>query len=398
MSTRSSRSSWIWLLVLFSVAGAVESAFFGQIASFTPLYLPQLGISSEQVDDWTAGIMAAANVVGILFLPFWGALSDRYSRKPVIVRSFVAHLVAIGFMLVTGNIWMFVIGRTVMNLSLGNSGLMMTTLVERAPAERLGLSFAILNGTSTVGVFLGPLFGGPILDRWSFEVLLLINGVLLLSLIGALIFGYRDNFKGTDNEPVMRMALDSLRILIGSRQLRFLFLSFLVLFCGWMLTRTYISLVVMSLYKGPMPGSAIGNVAAAAGAAALILGPLGGALSDRWGHGRVLFVGAVLQVLLWPLPALAWDIASFTIAWVVLNAVVSAVFAVSFAVLSSAAPEKIRGRVMSFAYLPINLALIAGPLLAAPVVNHFGVMAVFPLSAVLTLMSVGLLARTRVQF
>jgi hypothetical protein len=40
-------------------------------------------------------------------------------------------------MLVSGNIWMCVVGRAVMNLSLGNTGLMMTTLAERVPANRI---------------------------------------------------------------------------------------------------------------------------------------------------------------------------------------------------------------------------------------------------------------------
>jgi MFS family permease len=71
------------------------------------------------------------------------------------------------------------------------------------------------------------------------------------------------------------------------------------------------------------------------------------------------------------------------------------VFSVSFAVLNAATPEDVRGRVMSFAYLPLNVGMVFGPLLAAPIVESFGVAAVFPLSAVLTLMSVGLLSRAR---
>src|ERR1700752_3538184 len=114
------RTSWISVLILFSVAAFIETAFFGHIASFTPLYLPRLGVAPDKIDDWTGGLMSFVNLFGILFLPFWGALADRYSRKPVIVRSFAAHIVATGFMLVSGNIWMFVVGRAVMNLSLGN--------------------------------------------------------------------------------------------------------------------------------------------------------------------------------------------------------------------------------------------------------------------------------------
>src|SRR5260221_561208 len=130
-------SSWLWLLSLFTLAGFIETVFWGQMNSFTPLYLPRLGIAPGDVATWTGATVAISGALGIPFLPFWGALADRYSRKPVIVRSFVAHLVAGVIALLAGNIWVFVLGRAVMSLALGNSGLMMTTLEERVPEGRL---------------------------------------------------------------------------------------------------------------------------------------------------------------------------------------------------------------------------------------------------------------------
>jgi MFS transporter, DHA1 family, multidrug resistance protein len=391
----SPRTSWVWLLALFSIAAFVETAFFGQISSFTPLYLPRLGVAPEDVDDWTGGLMSFVNVFGILFLPFWGALADRYARKPVIVRSFVAHIVAIGFMLVSGNIWMFVIGRAVMNLSLGNTGLMMTTLAERAPANRLGFALGILNGAGTVGGFIGPVIGGRVMDHYGLSALLVSNAALMAAVIGGLIFGYDDSYKGTRKDSLFTMAQESVGIILRPGHLRSLFVALTVLFSGWMLTRTYLPLVVTSLYEGAAPATAVGNIAAAAGIAAMIGGPLMGALADRFGHWRTLLIGAILQVCLWPLPAFAWNIASLAIAWAFLNSVLAAVFSVSFAVLSSETPSEVRGRVMSYAYLPLSVGLVFGPLIATPVVDAFGVMSVFPLAALLTLISVGLLARAR---
>jgi len=94
MLNRLRSQSWIWLLGLFTVAGFVEVVFWGQVTTFTPLYLKQLGIPVDEIATWTGAIAAISTLVGVPFLPFWGALADRYSRKPVIVRSFVAHLLA----------------------------------------------------------------------------------------------------------------------------------------------------------------------------------------------------------------------------------------------------------------------------------------------------------------
>ncbi len=44
-------SSWLWLLSLFTLAGFIETVFWGQMNSFTPLYLPRLGIAPGDVAD-----------------------------------------------------------------------------------------------------------------------------------------------------------------------------------------------------------------------------------------------------------------------------------------------------------------------------------------------------------
>jgi DHA1 family multidrug resistance protein-like MFS transporter len=384
-------ASWRRLLALFTVASFIETVFWGQMGAFTPLYLPHLGISLEDVPVWTGAIAAISNMIGIPFLPLWGALADRYTRQPIIVRSFVAHLVAGIVTLLAGNIWVFVIGRAAMSLALGNSGLMMTTLSERTPRERIGLAFSIMNSASPIGAFLGPLVGGPIVDTWGFPALLAINIALMLLVIPALIFGYRDTFVGTDRGSLLRMAADSVGIIWRSPRLRMLFPALFFLFGGWMLALTYIPLVIeRELYHGTQPGTAVGIVVGTGGLATLIISPVMGALADRLGFWRMLFAGAVVEVLLWPLPALAPDLVSFAVAWALLNGVASGVFAISFSVMSASAPSDMRGRVMSFAYLPVNIGFMLGPAIGS-VVTQQSLFAIFPAAAVLTAIGIGAL-------
>jgi len=144
------------------------------------------------------------------------------------------------------------------------------------------------------------------------------------------------------------------------------------------------------LYHGDEPGTTVGLVLGAGGLAALMLSPIVGALADRFGHWRVLFVGAGLAVLLWPLPLLTRDLLGFGIAWAAINGLVTAVFAISFTVLSSSAPSEARARVMSFAYLPVNVGFMLGPAIGS-VVTRDSVFAVFPTAAVLTVLGIGTL-------
>src|SRR5215207_1162251 len=144
-------SSWRYLLTLYTVACLIEAMFWGQMSAFTPLYLPRLGIAPQDVAGWTGAIVSLSSLVGLPFLPFWGALADRFSRQPVLVRAFVMHLVAGIIAILAANIWLFLLARAVMSLSMGITGLMLTTLSERVPPSRIGLAFSILNSATPVG-------------------------------------------------------------------------------------------------------------------------------------------------------------------------------------------------------------------------------------------------------
>ncbi|GAC1473360.1 MAG: multidrug efflux MFS transporter [Chloroflexota bacterium] len=376
-------SSWRWLLGLFTIAGFVEVAFWGQMSAFTPGYLPHLGVASGDVRIWTGVIVAAASGIGIPFLPLWGALADRYSRQPIIVRSYVAHIVAGILAILAGNVWVFLLARSVMSFALGNSGLMMTTLSERAPPARLGLAFSVMNGAQPLGAFLGPLLGGPIVDAWGFRALIEIDLVLLVAIAAGLTFGYRDAYTPTVRAPVLLMAIETVALMWRDRRLQILFPALFLLFAGWMLAFTYLPLVVTSLYTGSDPGRVVGIVFGVGGLSTLVLSPAIGWLSDRFGYWRSLFAGSLLSVVLWPLPALTRDLLVFTLLWAVLTGLVSGVFALSFTVLSSSVREDIRGRVMSFSFLPANIGLTLGPAIGS-VVTRWSVFAVFPVAMVFT--------------
>jgi DHA1 family multidrug resistance protein-like MFS transporter len=385
---------WEWLLALFTLASFGETMFWGQISAFTPLYLPHLGVPAGQVAAWTGVISAVAGAAGIPFLPFWGALADRYARQPLIVRSFVAHFVAGILAVLAGNVWMFLLARAVMTLSLGNSGLMMTTLSEHVPQRRVGMAFAIMNSAGPVGAFVGPLLGGPIVDRWGFRSLIWLDVVLLFAVIVALSLGYRDSFRGSNRGPLLQMAADSVRLIWGTLRLRALFAALFVLFAGWIMALTFVPVAITALYTGNQPGSAVGLILGAGGVVAFVLSPALGALADRYGVWRVLIWASVLAVLLWPLPALAKDLTTLGIGYALVNGVTSGVFAISFTALSASASSEMRGRVMSFAYLPANLGSIAGPAVGT-LVTRSSVSAVFPAAAVMMALGVALLVVAR---
>src|SRR5437879_11125210 len=136
------------MLVIFTLAGFLEVASYGQLSAFTPLYLPRIGVAAADVAFWVGVITSLANLFGLPFLPFWGALADRYGRKPLIIRSFIAAFFALSLTAVAPNVWVFALSRAIQSLGLGNTGLILATLAEQPPPGRLAFAFCIVNGAN----------------------------------------------------------------------------------------------------------------------------------------------------------------------------------------------------------------------------------------------------------
>lgn len=354
--------SWKWLLGIFTICTFIEATFYGHLTAFTPLYLPRLGIPESNITYLTGIITSISIIPGLLLLPIWGALADRFSRKPIIIRSFVAHLLSAVVCFLSGNLKVFIIGRTIEGLSLGNSGLMMATLSEHTPTNRQSFSIAIMNSAGPIGLFLGPLFGGWFIDRWGFKMLLIIDCFLLLVAIMILRFGYTDELRTENNtKSLLTMVIESINSVFRSPLLQMLFLGLLFLFAGWMLSATYLPIGVIELYKGENNASIIGLILGIGGLVTLIIGPLFGYIADKFGHWVVLITGSLIEMCLWPFLSIIHNLLLFGIIFAFANGVASGVFAVSFSALSSSSKASIRGRVMSLAYLPINLGLMLGP-------------------------------------
>src|SRR2546423_4512999 len=252
-------SGWRRMLTLFTLASFIEVIAYGQLAAFTPLHLPKIGVAPEDVPVAIGLISIGVNILGVLFLPFWGVLADRYGRKPLIIRSFAATGAGLAVAAVARNVWLFTLGRGLNSLNLGNSGLMMTTLHESAPAPRLGFAFGVGNGAGPLGAFLGPLLGGPLVDRYGFNLVLGIDALLLTGVVLGLSFGYRDSFTpAPERPPILRAALEGLALIWRSPRLRALFPALLILFAGWLLTFTYLPLVVQRIHGDEGVATAVG--------------------------------------------------------------------------------------------------------------------------------------------
>src|SRR3972149_11036463 len=65
-----------------------HTAGTGMVMPFLPLYIKELGVTDPQAQSLWSGILyGVSSLFSALMAPVWGTISDKYGRKPLILRT-----------------------------------------------------------------------------------------------------------------------------------------------------------------------------------------------------------------------------------------------------------------------------------------------------------------------
>lgn len=284
-------NDWHILLLVFVLAGIVESQAFGHLSAFTPLFLQQLQVPSGQIASWTGILSALGFVLGLPLLPFWGVWADRYGRKLIIVRSAYVEGVLFTLAALSPNVYVLAGARFLTGFVFGNTGVMLAMLADVTPRQRLGLAVGIASAGFPIGSSVGPLLGGYIAQNLGIRSLLGIDAGLsvIMGLVLTLVVREEQRVRAVTGS-VMQLLRAAVRDIVASPLVVRIFgLYFLAMF-GISLTTPFIPILLQQLYHGPLSQvpSVIGTTLAVAGVAMAVTTPLWGRAGDKLGRWRVL--------------------------------------------------------------------------------------------------------------
>ncbi len=356
--------SWVMLTALFTAANLLEIVLYSNLSQFTPLFLQNIGYDEPGVKLWTNILASAGIALGFWFVPFWGVLADRHGRKLLIIRSFAVEAVAVSLMAFTDNIWVFLFGRMMTGLALGNTGLMFATITETAPRERVGFAIGLVTGSSPVGVVLGSLLGGYVVSQFGVHVLFGVDAAMIGLLALALFLLYRETFTPGQTYPIGRMLRIALRAVFTTPAVVTLFIFSFITQFGYFFSFPSVPIRITELASGN-PAETIGIVSGIAGIATFFGTPLWGLAGDRIGQRRLLPWVTLLTALLFIPLYWAQDVVRFTIALFLLYGASPAINSLAFATVGLETPADKRGSVLSMIYMPLNAAILIAPSLSA---------------------------------
>lgn len=143
------------LLVIFLVV-FIDLMGFGLIIPILPIYADQLG-----APGWVIGLVASAfSIMQFLFGPFWGNLSDRLGRRPILMGSMA--LMGLSYVLFahSASLALLFASRLLAGIAAANISAAQAFISDITPPERRAKNFGIIGAAFGLGFIFGPPIGG----------------------------------------------------------------------------------------------------------------------------------------------------------------------------------------------------------------------------------------------
>jgi DHA1 family multidrug resistance protein-like MFS transporter len=170
---------------------------FGLIIPILPFLVENFGGGGIAMGS----LMAVYSLMQFIFSPFWGDLSDRYGRKPLLLMGTVGNgLTMIGFGL-SGNLWMLFLFRALGGiLSSATLPTAMAYISDSTSEKDRGGGMGLVGAAMGVGMVLGPGIGGMMGGRSLQAPFFLAAGLSFLAMI--LIYAFLPESLGPEKRSI----------------------------------------------------------------------------------------------------------------------------------------------------------------------------------------------------
>ena len=379
-------------LFLFSV---VDTLGFGIVIPLVPYMADRFGASPALITP----ILGSYSLCQLLAAPWWGRLSDRYGRRPILMSSLAGACFSYVILGGARNLWWLLASRMLAGLMAGNIAAAFAYASDvSAPQERaasMGLVGAAIGIGFTLGPPLGGLVAGADAHTANFTAAALVSAALSLAAIALVRFVLPESHTGgqrhAHSEEPRRRSLQLLR-----ERLPLAFVAGATLLVTYAQSILESIFAIWALHRYGLGPRAVGMLLFTVALPALLMqGGLVRVLAPRFGEARLAAAGALVYVAGLTQLALAPSLAAAAVGLVLCGLGLGAYNPSASALASRQARGHERGAVMGTYVASASLARVLGPLTSGAIYSLLGPAAPFLAGACAALPAAWLVRRAR---
>ena len=293
---------WQRTLYIMFIAQLMTAVGYSSIFPFLPLYVQDLGTSTNLSTELLAGLVYSSQALTMMLAsPVWGTLADRYGRKLMVERSLFGGTIILLLMAFVTTAEQLVVLRGIQGLITGTIAAANALVASTVPRKHTGYAMGLMQVGLGAGVALGPLIGGAVADILGYSEAFFITASLLL-LAGLLVlFGVKEDFTPPKQEKGERLRfIAEWRHILSTSGVALTYGMRFMSTLGRMMIIPIAPLFIVTLMEdtsrvNTFTGLVIGVSSAATMISAVYLGRLG----DRLGQRKILIVCTLLAALLY---------------------------------------------------------------------------------------------------
>ena len=376
-----------WRVTLWAMVSVqlVMSLSFSILSPIMPLFLPVLGVREVASIDLWAGLLASVtSFIAAFAAPVWGRLSDRYGRKPMVLRASASIGVLTILMGLATSPWHLLLLRIVMGALAGFTSAAVVLVTTQVPRGKLASSLGWLSTGQLTGSLIGPIVGGVLADlTGSFRQPFFVAGAISLLAFALCYALVPERFTPVPPKPGNALVA-GLRTLTRSRGLAALVVVLLLTQFGVQAIFPIVSLFVRDLVGDrPELATLSGFAFSATGLAGVVAVPVLGRLADRVGEHRILLIALAGAALATAPQAFASGYWEFVAERFGVGLFVGAIVPAANALIGKATAPDQRGVIFGITQSAYFLGNSFGPMTGGAVGAAFGLHWVFLVTAML---------------
>lgn len=152
------KESSLWIIIGITILNAIGMTI---VIPLFPFLLEKY-VTAEHVAVAMSALVSIFAASTFFAAPVFGALSDRYGRKSILLISLFGS--AIGYVLlgIGGALWILFLGRIIDGLTAGNQSALFAYITDSTEPHERGKWFGYIGGAIGLGFMIGPAIGGAL--------------------------------------------------------------------------------------------------------------------------------------------------------------------------------------------------------------------------------------------